>query len=91
MWCCGAAAAVGTPVVGIYGPSDPGRNGPWSPSDQVISPAAPCRCRADRKERGSTAVIIRQCFQDTQCVDEIEVEDVFHAVEQRLNLKVNHD
>ena len=85
------AAAVGTPVVGIYGPSDPERNGPWSPIDQVISPAEPCRCRVDRKERGSTAVVVRQCFQDTPCVDEIEVEDVFDAVERRLNLQVAHD
>ena len=85
------AVAVGTPVVGIYGPSDPERNGPWSPGDQVISPSVPCRCRVYRKERGSTAVIVRRCFQDTQCVDEIEVDDVFQAVERRLNSKVTHD
>ena len=28
------AAAVGTPVVGLYGPTPPGRNGPWDPLRQ---------------------------------------------------------
>jgi lipopolysaccharide heptosyltransferase I len=30
------AAAVGTPILGIYGPTDPARNGPFSPSDMVL-------------------------------------------------------
>ena len=30
------AAAVGTPVVGIYGPTDPTRNGPFSPDDIAL-------------------------------------------------------
>jgi ADP-heptose:LPS heptosyltransferase len=30
------ACAVGTPVVGIYGPTDPARNGPFSPADVVV-------------------------------------------------------
>ena len=31
------AAAVGTPIVGIYGPTRPARNGPWSPDDVTVS------------------------------------------------------
>ena len=31
------AAAVGTPIVGIYGPTRPARNGPWSPDDITVS------------------------------------------------------
>jgi len=30
------AAAVGTPVVGIYGPTDPARNGPWTPHRRIL-------------------------------------------------------
>ena len=31
------AAAVGTPIVGIYGPTRPERNGPWRPEDVTVS------------------------------------------------------
>lgn len=30
------AAALGTPVIGLYGPTDPGRNGPWGQLDHCI-------------------------------------------------------
>jgi lipopolysaccharide heptosyltransferase I len=30
------ACALGSPVVGIYGPTDPARNGPFSPADVVV-------------------------------------------------------
>ena len=30
------AAAVGTPIVGIYGPTDPARNGPFAPDDIAL-------------------------------------------------------
>lgn len=43
------ACAVGTPVVGLYGPTDPARNGPFSASDLVVRrapPCAPCHKRA---------------------------------------------
>ena len=33
------AAAMGTPLVGLYGPTWPERNGPWDPNDVVISRA----------------------------------------------------
>ena len=35
------ACAVGTPVVGIYGPTDPARNGPFSPEDVVVRREGP--------------------------------------------------
>ena len=38
------AAAAGTPVVGLYGPTPPGRNGPWDPLDKVVSSHASCAC-----------------------------------------------
>ncbi len=35
------AAAVGTPIVGIYGPTDPARNGPFAPDDIALYTHAP--------------------------------------------------
>jgi lipopolysaccharide heptosyltransferase I len=35
------AAAVGTPIVGIYGPTDPVRNGPFAPGDIALSNCGP--------------------------------------------------
>ena len=35
------AVALGTPVVGIYGPTDPARNGPYFPADIAIRNAGP--------------------------------------------------
>ncbi len=67
------AAAVGTPLVGIYGPTRPERNGPWRSDDQTVSRAAVCECHH-----------LRQCRRDRMCLLEIEVEEVLAAVERRL-------
>jgi heptosyltransferase I len=43
------AGAMGTPLVGLFGPTDPARNGPWSKGDEVVRriPAcAPCHKRS---------------------------------------------
>jgi ADP-heptose:LPS heptosyltransferase len=42
------ACAVGTPVVGVYGPTDPARNGPFDPADVVVRRAGP----PDQRHRG---------------------------------------
>lgn len=81
------AAAVGTPTVGIYGPSDPERNGPWSAQDQVVSAGGSCQCRLDRQRRSSRGVVVRQCSQARRCLDEITVEDVLASVQSRLSLQ----
>jgi ADP-heptose:LPS heptosyltransferase len=33
------AAAVGTPLVALFGPTDPARTGPWGEGHQVLRPA----------------------------------------------------
>ncbi len=38
------AAAAGTPILGIFGPTDPGRNGPFAPDDLVVSRYDACGC-----------------------------------------------
>jgi ADP-heptose:LPS heptosyltransferase len=49
------ACAVGTPVVALFGPTDPGRNGPFAPGDAVVrrTPAcAPCYSRTCPRHAG---------------------------------------
>jgi lipopolysaccharide heptosyltransferase I len=67
------ASAVGTPLVGIYGPTRPERNGPLGPNDETVSRAAVCRCHH-----------LRQCREDRMCLLDIEVAEVLAAVERRL-------
>jgi len=67
------AAAMGTPLVGLYGPTWPERNGPWDPNDLVISRAGGCVCHHKR-----------QCLRGAPCINEIDVADVLAACERRL-------
>ena len=67
------AAAMGTPLVGLYGPTWPERNGPWDPNDVVISRAGVCVCHHKR-----------QCLRGAPCIDEITLDEVVAASEARL-------
>ncbi len=67
------AAAMGTPLVGLYGPTWPERNGPWDTNDAVISKAMVCVCHHKR-----------QCLRGAPCINEITLDDVAAAAEQRL-------
>jgi lipopolysaccharide heptosyltransferase I len=67
------AAAVGTPIVGLFGPTRPERNGPWEPRDEVISRSDTCVCHHKR-----------QCLRGAPCINEITVEQVIAAAERRL-------
>lgn len=67
------AAAMGTPLVGLYGPTWPERNGPWHAADVVISRAASCVCHHKR-----------QCLRGAPCINEITLDEVVAAAEQRL-------
>jgi ADP-heptose:LPS heptosyltransferase len=67
------AAAVGTPIVGLFGPTRPERNGPWEPRDEVIAMSETCVCHHKRK-----------CLRGAPCIDEITVEQVMAAAERRL-------
>ncbi len=64
------AAAVGTPVVALYGPTDPARNGPFSPRDIALSNRGPI----DHTRRGA----------HPEYLPGIPVEAVFEAVCERL-------
>jgi lipopolysaccharide heptosyltransferase I len=66
-------SAVGTPIVGIYGPTRPSRNGPLSPRDITLSRDAICRCHH-----------LRRCTAARMCLLDIEPAEVVAAVERRL-------
>lgn len=68
------AAAAGTPVVAIFGPTDPARNGPWSPDDVVVSRFTACGCH-----------YARRCRQSAWCLADVEVAEVTAAIQQRLS------
>jgi ADP-heptose:LPS heptosyltransferase len=54
------ACAVKTPVVGIYGPTDPARNGPFSAADVVVRRTplcSPCHRRRCRLHEGAMEAI----------------------------------
>jgi heptosyltransferase-1 len=67
------AAAVGTPVVALFGPTDPARNGPWRQGDTTVSRFSACICHYERR-----------CRRDVCCLDDIPVEEVLQAVRNRL-------
>jgi len=67
------AGAVGTPIVALFGPTFPERNGPWSPRDVVVSRGAQCTCFYERR-----------CRKTAPCIDDIGVDEVKDAVRQRL-------
>ena len=66
------AAAVGTPIVGIFGPTRPSRNGPWLAKDVTVSRADVCQCHH-----------LRRCRLDRCAWMDIGVEDC-SGVDRRL-------
>jgi ADP-heptose:LPS heptosyltransferase len=65
------AVALGTPAVALFGPTDPARNGPYSPKETVLrSPNA-----TTTYKRGDTADF---------SLMQLSVDDVFAAVQRRL-------
>jgi heptosyltransferase I len=67
------AGAVSTPIVALYGPTRPDRNGPWGLSDVSISRVQQCSCVYERK-----------CKKTERCIDDISVAEVISAVQRRV-------
>ena len=78
------AGALETPVVGIYGPSNPNRNGPWSSRDEVVSASDNCQCLKRYPNKGAVGVV-RRCDNPTWCLDDVSVKDVCTAVDRTLS------
>ena len=68
------AAALGTPVVGLYGPTDPARNGPFVPGAVIVDRARPEEVSYKRRAEYSAAML------------RITVEDVLSATEALLKV-----
>jgi len=66
------AAAMGTPVVALFGPTDPARTGPYGPGHRIVRKEIPC-----------SPCFRRQC-EAPRCMTEISVEDVFEAVREMV-------
>jgi lipopolysaccharide heptosyltransferase I len=67
------AAGLGIPIVAFYGPTDPARNGPFSPDDVVLSTHEPVN-HTRRAKR-------------PRYLEGIGVDDAFRAVSERLRRK----
>jgi heptosyltransferase I len=66
------ACALGTPAVGIFGPTSPDRNGPWNSADKAVVRRLPCSFCGGRT-----------CPTQIECMD-VPVNDVFQSVVRRL-------
>ena len=67
------ACALKTPVVGIYGPTDPARNGPFSPADVVVRRTPLCSpCHR------------RRCSLHEGAMEAITSIEVLRAIDRRL-------
>lgn len=73
------ASAVGTAIVALFGPTHPGRNGPWSSSDVSLSKYADCSCHYQRR-----------CHRGSACLVEISSDQVLDAVDRRLAVMPAH-
>jgi heptosyltransferase-1 len=74
------AAAVGVPAVGLFGPTNPRRNGPWNEQDLSLSRYDVCDCHYERR-----------CRRDDEhwCLGSISVDEVAAAIDRRLRQAVN--
>ncbi len=69
------AGAVGTPIVALFGPTSPKRNGPWAARDVTLSRVASCSCPYERR-----------CRRAVPCIDDIAPDEVVQAVRQRVGV-----
>lgn len=67
------ACAVGTPIVALFGPTWPDRNGPWGLYDVTVSRVEQCICLYERR-----------CRRSTPCINDIPVDEVLKAIDRRL-------
>jgi lipopolysaccharide heptosyltransferase I len=67
------ACAVGTPVLGVFGPTNPLRNGPWNAGDAWVSRFDDCECHHKRR-----------CRRETPCINTITVRELTDALDRRI-------
>ncbi len=67
------AAAAGTPIVAVFGPTDPARNGPYAAADVSVSRYDACGCHYDRR-----------CHQAAWCLANVPASEICAAIQRRL-------
>lgn len=67
------AAALGKPVVGVVGPTNPRRNGPFAPNSRIVRSGLPCSPCYLRK--------LAQCPHDLACMRQVQPDEVIRALE----------
>jgi heptosyltransferase-1 len=75
------ASAMGTPVVALFGPTSPDRNGPWVEADQSVSRYATCECRYQR--------VCKHGQGGQWCLGTIREAEVREAIDRRLAARGN--
>jgi len=71
------AGATGTPIVALFGPTSPARNGPWDDRDVSISRYESCDCHYKRL-----------CHRPaTWCLGDVTVDEVTQAIARRLGAR----
>ena len=71
------AAAAGTPIVSIFGPTSSDRNGPFRREDIVVERRLPCRPCYERDK----------CpLEHWECIVDITVDQVYEACRKRMSL-----
>ncbi|MPM44674.1 hypothetical protein SDC9_91353 [bioreactor metagenome] len=68
------AAAVGTPVIALFGPTDPCRNGPYGERNKVL--ITPWECRGCWK---------RKCPKNIECLAGISPETVYLNIKAQID------
>lgn len=66
------ASALGAPTIGLFGPTDPARNGPFSPDDVSV------------RNPGASVTTYKRGKDFAASMLSIKVEQVVHAIESRL-------
>jgi ADP-heptose:LPS heptosyltransferase len=76
------AVAVGTPVIGLYGPTFPARSGPYGCFDNILDQSASCECRSEKFCRFAGP------GQPGECMGKIMLTEVLERVRRALGDEV---
>jgi len=71
------AAAMGTPVVALFGPTDEARTGPYGNIHRVVAASVECR-----------PCLLRKCA-SPECMTQISVREIGKAIEPYLHYAAN--
>ncbi len=72
------AAAVGTPVVALFGPTDPRHTGPVGDHHTIL-----------RRDLFCSPCFLKKCPYGHECMEEMTVDEVYRAVRETLRVPVS--